>query len=302
MPDEELDDDVLDDDETPADTADDDEPAPKPKPKAEKPKPGKGKADKPRPKGRPGSAAAPTDPDDDEADPDDDHVTVDRRAYERKLEKLNALEAADRDRKRRARDRAQQETDKLANKDWPKAKKLMEAQHRTEIEDRDNKIAAYENRLRRQTLAESIRAGFDTWNEKNPQRRVRPNMAKHLATALEKRVEVEWDDVGGDDGKGEFVAVDPVTNRPAVAMIQEWLRHDDFAGFLEASTQGGAGGRGGGVRPGTGSGSGGTKDDKGSKNPYAAFYNQAMEDRGKAGNGVRPSIGLSRAGAKPRDN
>lgn len=267
-------DDVEEPDELPDDESGDEEEEDEPAPVA-KPKP-VAKPSKPAAKPKPSRGTK---------------MEVDARHYARVVDRLAALESAESERAQQTRDRERAKTEEIAPKDWRKAKQRIEAGHQAEIEARDRKIAAYENRLMSMQMNTSIRSGIDKWNKENPGKPVRASLVPHLSDHLRTRFKAEWDDEAGDDGAGDFVVFDPKTSLPAAEVIPKMLAEESYAGFLEASARPGAGARGGGMRPTDAAAAAGKG--KGTGNPYADGYARMKSawDEGVPGL-VRPSIGL----------
>jgi hypothetical protein len=223
----------------------------------------------------------------------DDIVSVSGKAYLKRMERLQELEAKERERAEAERNKEQETIEKVAKTDWPKAKKQLETKHQQDLTARDEKITRLETRLKGQVRDAAIRDGLAKFLEKNPNARLRAGSDKHLIPNLAAKISVEWDAEAGDDG--DFVAVDPTTGRPAADVIGEWLKDKDYELFIEPANRQSAGARGGGIRPAI------VPKDKGDdkvENPFAAMYNRAEAARRTPSEGYRPSVALRTAGRK----
>jgi hypothetical protein len=218
----------------------------------------------------------------------DDTVSVSVSKYNKALERLREFEEADRQRREAEQRKAKETVDKIAEKDWPKARKQLEANHRREVEERDKKLSVYENRIKSQVASASVRAGIASFHEKNPSMRLKDEGMPFIEAEILKRIRIEWDDEAGEDGAGDFVAIDPETGREAADVIREWLADDRFRVFREAGPKG-SGARTGGFRPAPAKAEGpeGKTVDR-----FAEVYNKSVMARQTPSEGFRPSIGL----------
>jgi hypothetical protein len=240
----------------------------------------------PPPAKKPASAKKP-------AKGDDDTVSVSGKAYLKRMERLQELEAKERERAEAERNKEQETIEKVAKTDWPKAKKQLETKHQQDLTQRDEKITRLETRLKGQVRDAAIRDGLAKFLEKNPNVRLRAGSEKHLIPNLAAKIAVEWDAEAGDDG--DFAATDPTTGRPAQDVIGEWLKDKDYELFVEPADRRGSGARVGGVRPGVA-----TPEKAGDKvvNPFAEVYKQAAAARQTPSEGFRPSVALRTTGRK----
>jgi hypothetical protein len=99
---------------------------------------------------------------------DDDTVSVSGKAYLKRMERLQELEAKERERAEAERSKEQETIEKVAKTDWPKAKKQLETKHQQDLTQRDEKITRLETRLKGQVRDAAIRDGLAKFLEKNP--------------------------------------------------------------------------------------------------------------------------------------
>ncbi len=223
-------------------------------------------------------------------------IEVDARHYARVLDRLDRLEQESRSgpgSKPPAGEKPAQaaEAGKAPEppKDWQRVLARRDAEHKAQLASVEKERDRYREALRSDVHRRAIGEAIDGWNKANPAKKVRDNMREFLQKSLSTEFTAEW-----DEEDGQFVLVQPKTNLPAGDVIHKLLAREDYAGFLEATTPGGAGGRGGTQRPGAGTGGGPEKEGKPTKkatNPIMADYfrrQQLFEQ-----SGARPSIGLS---------
>jgi hypothetical protein len=223
----------------------------------------------------------------------DDTVSVSGKAYLKRMERLQELEAKERERAEAERNREQETIEKVAKTDWPKAKKQLETKHQQDLTQRDEKITRLETRLKGQVRDAAIRDGLAKFLEKNPNVRLRAGSEKHLIPNLSAKIAVEWDAEAGDDG--DFAATDPTTGRPAADVIGEWLKDKDYELFIEPANRQGSGARTGGIRPIVAAPE---KAGEKATNPFAEVYKQAAAARQTPSEGFRPSVALRTSGRK----
>jgi hypothetical protein len=213
-------------------------------------------------------------------------VEIDAGALSRLHERLDRFERQEQERTEAAKRKDRETIEAEAPKDWKKAKVRLETAHAAEIQDRDAKIGRYETALKRAATDAGLREGIDEWNRQNPNKKVRDDMIPHLMDSLSKHFAPEW-----DEESGGFVLVEPRTNLLARDVIVKRLADKSYAGFLAASAQPGAGGRGGAARPGAGGGEAATGGKKTPLDAIVEGYRRKKEAFEQMG--ARPSVGLS---------